>query len=133
MVLSDEEKRKMIAQIIWESKKWGTERKEELLEYFTRISVNSNSKKEVWYIEASTGCLCCASENFDQGFYLNKEEPQAIIDEWKIGNGNPLASQYAKYGRYYLHKTEAEILPDGRMIINGSIFNADDLGCRICW
>lgn len=42
MILSEEEKRQMIAQIIWESEKWGTERKEELLEYFTRISSGAN-------------------------------------------------------------------------------------------
>lgn len=39
MLLSDEEKRQIIAQIIWESTKFGTERKEELLEYFTKISL----------------------------------------------------------------------------------------------
>lgn len=89
-------------------------------------------KKDVWYIEASTGCSCCASENFDQGFYFNEDEPKAIVDEWIKGNGNPLASQYAKYGRYYLRKAEAEILGDGRMIVKGSVFDVDDFG-RIYW
>lgn len=40
-------------------------------------------KKKLWYIEAMTGCSCCAYENFDQGFYDNPDEPQAIIDKWK--------------------------------------------------
>lgn len=87
---------------------------------------------DVWYIEATTGCSCCACDNFDQGFYFNEEEPQKIIDEWQKGNGNPLASQYAKYGRYYLRKLVAEILPDGRMIVNNSVFDADHSG-RIYW
>lgn len=37
---TDEEKRQAIAQLIWESDKWGTERKEELLAYFTKISTD---------------------------------------------------------------------------------------------
>ena len=32
-------------------------------------------KKKVWWIEATTGCSCCAYQNFNQGFYFNKEEP----------------------------------------------------------
>ena len=68
-------------------------------------------KKKLWYIEAMTGCSCCAYENFDQGFYDNPDEPQAIIDKWSKGINNPLASQYARYGRYYLREAEAEILP----------------------
>ena len=74
-------------------------------------------KKKVWYIECRTGCSCCADENFDQGFY----------DKWLTGNGNPLASQYARYGRYILHETKAEILPDGRWIVKGKVFDADEV------
>lgn len=46
-------------------------------------------KKKVWYIECRTGCSCCADENFDQGFYDNPERPQALIDKWLTGDGNP--------------------------------------------
>ena len=93
-------------------------------------------KKKMWYIACSTGCSCCAYENFDQGFYDNPEEPQAIIDEWQKGNGNPLASQYAKYGRYQLCEAEVEILPDGRWIVDDStVFAPDEIECvgRIFW
>ena len=83
-------------------------------------------KKTVWWIEAITGCSCCANENFDQGFYFNEETPKAIIERWRKGDGNPLASQYAKYGRYYLHSAEAEILPDGRIIVENTVFGPDD-------
>ena len=86
-------------------------------------------KKKVWYIECRTGCTCCADENFDQGFYDNPEEPQSIIDEWRQGNGNPLASQYARYGCYHLCETEAEILPDGRWIVDGTVFEANEVEC----
>ena len=81
-------------------------------------------KKKVWYIECRTGCSCCADENFDRGFYDNPKEPQALIDQWLTGDDNPLASQYARYGRYILHETEAEILPDGRWIVKGKVFDA---------
>ena len=83
--------------------------------------------KKVWYIECRTGCSCCANENFDQGFYDNSKEPQAIIDKWNKGDGNPLASQYARYGRYHLCETEAEILSDGRWIVDGTVFGADEV------
>ena len=84
-------------------------------------------KKKVWYISCSTGCSCCADRNFDQGFYDNPEEPQAIIERWSKGDGNPLASQYAKYGHYHLRETEAEVLPDGRWIVNNVVFDADEV------
>jgi hypothetical protein len=92
-------------------------------------------KKKVWYIECRTGCSCCADENFCQGFYDNPEKPQALIDKWLTGDGNPLASQYARYGRYTLHEIEAEILPDGRWIVENRVFDADEVEYPgvICW
>lgn len=84
-------------------------------------------KKKVWYIECRTGCSCCASENFDQGFYDNPKEPQALIDKWRQGIDNPLASQYARYGIYHLIEDEAEILPDGRWIVAGSVFEPEEV------
>lgn len=83
--------------------------------------------KKVWWIECSTGCSCCSYENFDQGFYFNEEEPKALIENWEQGKGNPLASQFAKYGRYNLCSSEAEILPDGRMIVMNRVFSADEV------
>ena len=83
-------------------------------------------KKKVWWIEATTGCFCCSYQNFNQGFYFNKEEPQAIIDKWSKGIDNPLASQYAKYGRYYLGEEEAEVLSDGRIIIGDKVFGPEE-------
>jgi hypothetical protein len=92
-------------------------------------------KKKVWWISCSTGCTCCADQNFDQGFYDNDEEPTAIIEKWSKGEGNPLASQYAKYGRYHLECGWAEILPDGRWIVEGTVFLPDEVEYpgRIYW
>lgn len=83
-------------------------------------------KVDVWYIGASTGCSCCQHENFIQGFYRDEKTPTDIVSEWMKGNGNPLASQYAKYGHYKVNKVEAEILPDGRVIMADNVFEA---GC----
>ncbi|NLZ80278.1 MAG: hypothetical protein GX913_00510 [Clostridiales bacterium] len=42
------------------------------------------------------------------------------IEQRSKGINNPLASQYAKNGRYTLVKITAEILGDGRMIVEGN-------------
>ena len=91
-------------------------------------------KKKVWYIYCATGCSCCANENYYQGFWDNPDVPNTKINEWLAGKGNPLASQYARYGRYTLYETEVEILPDGRWIVDSEIFDANDVefsGCCI--
>ena len=92
-------------------------------------------KKKLWYISCHTGCSCCADENFDQGFYTTIEAAQDVADRWSRGDGNPLASQYAPYGRYYVEEVEAEFLPDGRAIIDGSVFEPDEMNSigRIYW
>ena len=84
-------------------------------------------KKTLYYISCSTGCSCCAENNFDQGFYLTSEEPNKIVEKWSMGIGNPLASQFAKFGRYRVNEVEAEILPDGRVIVEDSIFDKEVL------
>lgn len=83
---------------------------------------------DVWAISCSTGCTCCSYENFDQGFYKTKEEADNQMFEWLNGNNNPLASQYAKYGRYCVYIEKAEILPDGRMIVDGKVYDKDYFG-----
>jgi hypothetical protein len=83
---------------------------------------------DVWIMHCSTGCTCCSDENFTQGFYKSEEEAQAVKAEYLKGNGNPLASQYAKYGRYSIEKCKAELLPDGRMIVKGSVYKQDYSG-----
>ena len=93
-------------------------------------------KRTVWWIEAITGCTCCADQNFDQGFYFDEETPTALVERWRRGDGNPLASQFAKYGRYRIRSAEAEILPDGRMIVEGTVFGPNenvDCGEIIYW
>lgn len=75
-------------------------------------------KVDLWYIECSTGCSCCDYENFTQGFYKEEEAAKEQVKQWLAGNGNPLGSQYAPKGRYYIRKGVGEILPDGRLILD---------------
>jgi hypothetical protein len=79
-------------------------------------------KITVYFIEARTGCTCCSYENFMEGPYTDKDDAQAIIDKWSAGDENPLASQFAKYGWYHLETYEAELLPDGRIIVDDRVF-----------
>jgi hypothetical protein len=87
-----------------------------------------NPQIDLWYISCSTGCTCCSDQNFDQGFYKTEEAAQAQRIEWSNGNGNPLASQYARYGRYGVYKVVAELLPDGRMIVDNQVHPQDFFG-----
>lgn len=83
---------------------------------------------DLWYIECRTGCSCCSDQNFNIGFYKTIEEAGVVVEKYRRGEGNPLASQYAKYGRYEVHSCKAEILPDGRMIISDEVFSKDYFG-----
>lgn len=88
-------------------------------------------KIKIWSIYCATGCTCCNNENFTHGFYKNKNDAQSQMDEWSQGINNPLASQYAKYGRYSLQEHEAELLGDGRMIVDGTDVYEEDYSGRI--
>jgi Ni,Fe-hydrogenase I small subunit len=87
-------------------------------------------KIKVWYIEASTGCTCCRDQNFYQGFFRTKEEAEGIAKKWGTKGNNPLGSQYARYGIYKVHETEAEILPDERIIALDRVYQKDHFNKR---
>lgn len=40
-------------------------------------------KKTVYWISCSTGCSCCADQNFDYGFYFNREDAAAQAEAWR--------------------------------------------------
>ena len=65
--------------------------------------------KEVWVINCHTGCTCCSNENFTEGPYLTEENAIKTKLGYEAGHGNPLASQYAKYGTYSIDKWEVEV------------------------
>lgn len=98
---------------------------EELCRNF--YNIETQGRRKIYWIYCSTGCSCCADQNFDYGFYLNREEAEAQAEAWRNGINNPLCSQYAKYGRYRVNEGEAEILPDGRWIVEEQIFDTDEV------
>jgi len=77
---------------------------------------------EFWGIEARTGCSCCSSENHLRGPYKTEEDAQRRVAHYRDPKNtfHPLASQYARRGAYSIYKYTAEVLPDGRWIVNGS-------------
>jgi len=80
-----------------------------------------------------TGCNCCRDKNFDRGFYKSKEEAMKVKEEYSNGIGNPLSSQYAKFGLYFINECEAEVLPDGRIIIEDRVFSSQDYFGYLEW
>lgn len=90
-----------------------------------------NEKIKLWYMECCTGCTCCSYEDFYQGFYQNKEEAEAVKSEYLLGHENPLGSQYAKHGKYYISECEAEVLPDGRVIVEDTVFPSKNFNGRL--
>jgi hypothetical protein len=72
---------------------------------------------ECFVIAASTGCTCCASDNFYAGPWRTREQAQAATEGHTANR--TLASQYARSGRYTIMEATYERLPDGRLILDG--------------
>ncbi len=86
---------------------------------------------ELHFIEASTGCTCCSSDNFTQGPYLNKADAESQIKKWLDGTEPaPLASQYASRGVYRLRSYTAERITNNRFVIYDSVIKIDDLSIK---
>jgi hypothetical protein len=83
-------------------------------------------------IAARTGCTCCSSENFCQGPYTDKSRAEAIIAEWQKGNGNPLSSQYSRFGNYSIEEHDAEEISGGRFIINDKVWGPE-IERKLCY
>lgn len=77
---------------------------------------------KAYTIHCGTGCSCCSDDNHYCGPYSTRE----VANRWKqdFHNRKKLASQYAENGRYTIEEHDAEILPDGRVIIDSRIFGA---------
>jgi len=75
---------------------------------------------KAYIIECRTGCSCCSSDNHKRGPYTSRS-----VAEEKVASFRAiplLASQYARSGIYDIEECEAEVLPDGRLIINERLF-----------
>jgi hypothetical protein len=75
---------------------------------------------KAFIIECRTGCSCCAYENHYRGPYSSREVADAVAK--RFYDNKLLASQYARNGVYDVQEYDAEILPDGRIIIDNTVF-----------
>jgi hypothetical protein len=66
----------------------------------------------LWFIECGTGCTCCNWEDFVHGPYKTEEAAESQKAAWLRGEGNPLASQFSKYGNYGVFSEVAEVHGD---------------------
>lgn len=79
--------------------------------------------KKVFFMHCRTGCSCCSNENHYRGFYKTREDAERRIGSFLAENSTywPLASQYALRGRYSVKDADAEVLGDGRVLLNGRV------------
>ena len=75
---------------------------------------------KAYMIECRTGCTCCSSENHYRGFYKTKEDAERRINYYFSPESKfwPLASQYARRGRYSIEEAELEEISNDRWILN---------------
>lgn len=80
-------------------------------------------KRTIYAVYLQTGCSCCHDDNYTEGPFT-LEEAQAFIDKAIYGDGPPpIASQYARRGRYDILEIEIEELPDGRIIAYDKVWD----------
>lgn len=80
----------------------------------------SDNTQKAYTIYASTGCSCCNYENHYRGPYSSEEVAKQRADSFR--SIRLLASQYSLRGNYRIAEHDAEVLPDGRVIIDSRIF-----------
>jgi hypothetical protein len=79
-------------------------------------------KIKVWFLRASTGCTCCADENFEAGPFKTEADAQERADTYR--RTSRLASQYSPTGNYFVSDpVDAELLPDGRIIAEDRVYS----------
>lgn len=89
------------------------------MERIVNRKFEQSEKGILFVIYCATGCTCCNDENHYRGPYKTREDAQRRIDFFLSPKSDfwPLASQYAKRGRYNIEERNYELLPDGRLII----------------
>lgn len=80
----------------------------------------------LWLIECRTGCTCCSDENHHRGPYRSKEDADRRVASFVAPNSKywPVASQYARRGRYLVERMEAEPISGGRFIADDRVFDS---------
>jgi hypothetical protein len=75
---------------------------------------------KVFIVRCSTGCSCCSNENHKRGPFSTQAVAEGKVVEYRAIP--VLASQYAERGVYHIESFDAEQLPDGRLIVEDSVF-----------
>lgn len=77
----------------------------------------------IWLIECRTGCTCCSDENHYRGPYRSREDAQRRIDSFLRPDSKfwPVASQYARRGRYEISHESVEPISGGRFIVDDKV------------
>ena len=83
-------------------------------------TTNTTEEVKGYVVYCTTGCSCCSSENHYRGPFSTREAAEAASDGYS--KDKVLASQYARNGQYDIEVHDAEILPDGRVIIDDTVF-----------
>lgn len=81
-----------------------------------------SEQTKAYVIYCSTGCSCCSSDNHYRGPFSSIEVAEERRKQYY--KSKVLASQYARNGRYEIEEYDAEILPDGRIIVDDTVFEA---------
>lgn len=78
-------------------------------------------EEKVAVIYCATGCSCCSNENHYRGPFKSKEDAERRIKRFLSGTEMPpVASQYARRGRYTIEELDFELIARNRAILNGS-------------
>ena len=87
---------------------------------------------KIYFIECcTTGCTCYSDENHYIGPYKTKEDAERRVDYFLHGKNAdyPIASQYAKRGRYNVEECTIEEIGNNRSIIDeNTVYSNDELG-----
>ncbi len=78
----------------------------------------------IWFVDARTGCSCCADENFTAGPFETVLRAESRATLYRANRR--LASQFSETGIYTLRDEQAELLPDGRLICGDTVFPGFD-------
>lgn len=104
----------------------GTKKKEKKMD-----SKNKKEQRKGYVVYCSTGCTCCSSENHYRGPFSTSKIAEAKANTYR--KQKVLVSQYALNGCYDIEEYDAEVLPDGRVIIDDTVFPgwAELTGCSL--
>lgn len=75
---------------------------------------------KAYFVVSATGCTCCNNENMMFGPYRDVAAAKTRRD--RNQSTKRFASQYAANGRHDIYTSQAELLPDGRLIIGATVF-----------